>query len=86
MSMCDISQVHAVELGVARRAEIKTTQLAQDIKTLTQWLRRDVLPLAKPCLATRIERFDFVTALLLAASPCTPNASDPCALAATPAR
>lgn len=60
---------HSVQLGMARRAEIKTTQLAKDTKTLTQWLRRDVLALAGPCLATRIELFDFVTAELLAREP-----------------
>ena len=38
--------------------------MAKDIKTLTQWLRRDVLELAGHCLATRIELFDFVTAEL----------------------
>ena len=57
---------HALQLGVARRVEIKTTQLAKDIKTLTQWLRCDVLALAGPCLATRVELFDFVAGELLA--------------------
>lgn len=33
-----------------------------DIKTLTQWLKRDVLELAGPGLATRLELFDFVVA------------------------
>ena len=54
----------AVQLGMARRAEVQTCRLAKDIKTLTQWLRRDVLELAGPCLATRMELFDFVTAEL----------------------
>lgn len=54
----------AVQLGMARRAEVQTCRLVKDIKTLTQWLRRDVLELAGPCLATRIELFDFVTAEL----------------------
>lgn len=56
----------AVQLGMARRAEVQTCRLAKDIKTLTQWLRRDVLALAGPCLATRVELFDFVTAELVA--------------------
>ncbi len=38
------------------------TRLARDIKTLTQWLNRDVLELAGPGLATRLELFDFVVA------------------------
>lgn len=56
----------AVQLGMARRAEVQTCRLVKDIKTLTQWLRRDVLALAGPCLATRVELFDFVTAELVA--------------------
>jgi len=56
----------AVQLGMARRAEVQTCRLAKDIKTLTRWLRRDVLTLAGPCLATRVELFDFVTAELVA--------------------
>lgn len=56
----------AVQLGMARRAEVQTCRLAKHIKTLTQWLRRDVLALAGPCLATRVELFDFVTAELVA--------------------
>ena len=56
----------SLKLGVARRAEMQKSGLAKDIKTLTQWLRRDVLALAGPCLATRVELFDFVTAELVA--------------------
>lgn len=56
----------SLQLGMARRVEIQKTQLAQDVKTLTQWLRRDVLALAGPCLATRFELFDFVAGELLA--------------------
>jgi len=57
---------YSLQVGGARRAEIQTSQLAKDVKTLTQWLRRDILELAGPCLATRVELFDFVTAELLA--------------------
>jgi hypothetical protein len=56
----------ALQLGMPRRAEVQTCRLAKDIKTLTQWLRRDVLALVGPCLATRVELFDFVTAELVA--------------------
>src|SRR5450830_64388 len=56
----------SLQLGVARRAEMQTSGLAKDIKTLSQWLRRDVLELAGRCLATRVELFDFVTAELVA--------------------
>jgi hypothetical protein len=59
----------ARQLGMARRTKVQASHLAQDVKTLTQWLRRDVLALAGPCLVTRIELFDFVTAELLAREP-----------------
>jgi hypothetical protein len=59
----------ARQLGMARHAQVQASHLAKDVKTLTQWLRRDVLALAGPCLATRIELFNFVTAELLAREP-----------------
>ena len=51
----------ARQLGKARRAQVQASLLAKDVKTLTQWLGRDVLELAGPCLATRVELYDFVT-------------------------
>jgi hypothetical protein len=59
------SHTLARQLGMARRAQVQTYLLAKDVKTLTQWLRRDVLQLAGPCLTIRLELFDFVTAELL---------------------
>jgi len=56
----------ARQLGMARQTQLQASHLAKDVKTLTQWLRRDVLELAGPCLAIRLELFDFVTAELLA--------------------
>jgi len=43
--------------------------LARDIRTLTQWLRHDVLALAGPVLATRQELFDFVVEELARREP-----------------
>jgi hypothetical protein len=54
------SHALARQLGMTRLAQIQASILAKDIKTLTQWLRRDVLELAGPCLAIRLELFDFV--------------------------
>ena len=51
----------ARQLGKARQAKVQASLLSKDVKTLTQWLRRDVLELAGPCLATRVELYDFVT-------------------------
>jgi hypothetical protein len=45
---------------VARLVQIQASILSKDVKTLTQWLRRDVLELAGPSLAIRLELFDFV--------------------------
>jgi hypothetical protein len=50
----------ARQLGMARLAQVQASILAKDVKTLTQWLRRDVLELAGPSLAIRLELFDFV--------------------------
>jgi len=50
----------AIPLALARQAETRAHELARDIRTLTQWLRHDVLALAGPALATRRELFDFV--------------------------
>lgn len=57
-----VAHTYAVQLGQARKAEEQMARLARDIKTLTQWLNRDVLELAGPGLATRLELFDFVVA------------------------
>ncbi len=50
----------AIQLALARQAEAQAHELARDIRTLTQWLRHDVLALAGPALATRQALFDFV--------------------------
>jgi hypothetical protein len=60
-----VGRKFARQLGKARRAQVRAAQLANDTNTLTQWLRRDVLELAGPCLAIRLELFDFVTTELL---------------------
>jgi len=52
----------ATQLALARRTETQAHGLARDIRTLTGWLRHDVLVLAGPALATRLvplhSRFD----------------------------
>ena len=55
----------ARQLGMARHAQLQASHLAKDVKKLTQWLRRDVLEFAGPCLAIWLELYDFVTAELL---------------------
>jgi len=50
----------ATQLVLARQTETQAHELARDIRTLTQWLRHDVLALAGPVLATRQQLFDFV--------------------------
>jgi len=50
----------ATQLALARQAEAQAHELARDIRTLTQWLRHDVLALAGPALATRQALFGFV--------------------------
>jgi len=59
----------ATQLELARQTETQAHGLARDIRTLTQWLRHDVLALAGPALATRRELFDFVVEELAAREP-----------------
>jgi len=59
----------ATQLALARQAEARAHELARDIRTLTQWLRHDVLALAGPALATRRELFDFIVEELAAREP-----------------
>jgi hypothetical protein len=53
-------------MGMVSQAAAQSAHLAKDIKTLTGWLRQDVLELAGPGLAIRLKLFDFVTAELRA--------------------
>ena len=50
----------STKLTLARRAELQTLQLANDVKILMQWLNHDILTLAGPPLAERQELFDFI--------------------------
>ena len=59
----------ATQLALARRTETQAHWLACNIRTLVQWLRHDVLALARPALATRRELFDFIVAELAAREP-----------------
>jgi len=54
----------AGQLESARQAEVRAQALAHDVRTLATWLGRDVLSLAGPTLATRLELFDFLVAEL----------------------
>jgi len=59
----------ATQLALARQAETQAHELARDMRTLTQWLRHDVLTLAGPVLATRKALFDFVVEKLARREP-----------------
>ncbi len=59
----------ATQLALARQTETQAHELARNIRTLTQWLRHDVLALAGPALATLQELFDFIVAELAAREP-----------------
>jgi len=50
----------ATQLALARQTEAQAHELARDIRTLAQWLRHDVLALARPALTTRLMLFDFI--------------------------
>ncbi len=59
----------ATQLALARQAETQGHELARDIRTLTQWLRHDVLALAGPALAIRQALFDFIVEELARREP-----------------
>jgi len=59
----------ATQMALARQAETQARGLARDTRTLTQWLRHDVLALAGPALATRQLLFDFIVEELAAREP-----------------
>jgi len=48
------------KLAYARQAEEQAFKLAQDIRTLTDWMQNDILSLAGPDLQTRQKLYDFV--------------------------
>jgi len=62
-----------VQLELARHTEARASCLARDVRTLTQWLRHDVLALAGPDLATPRELFDFIVEELAAREPEDPR-------------
>jgi len=59
----------AIQLALARQTETQAHGLARDVRTLTQWLRHDVLALAGPVLATRQVLFDFIVEELARREP-----------------
>jgi len=59
----------ATQLALVRQGETKAHELARDVRTLTQWLRHDVLALAGPALTTRQLLFDFIVEELARREP-----------------
>jgi hypothetical protein len=59
----------SIQLEQAQQTETQACRLARDIRTLTQWLSHDVLPLAGPARATRQELFDFIVEELVQREP-----------------
>jgi hypothetical protein len=70
-------QSAAVKLGHAAREEAQSIALADDVATLVQWLREDVLSLAGPDHATRRHLFDFIVAELRSREPLCPHRIGP---------
>ena len=59
----------ATHLALARQVEAQAHELARDVRTLTQWLRHDVLALTGPALATCQALFDFLAEELAQREP-----------------
>jgi len=60
-------------LAAARQAETEAVRMADDIRTLADWLQADVLALAGPDLATRRQLFDFIVRELRRREPACPH-------------
>jgi hypothetical protein len=60
-----------------RPAAAAAVALADDVATLADWLRRDLLALAGPCYAERVALYDFVVAELRARVPQCPHRLGP---------
>lgn len=54
-------QTLSKRLALARREQTKAGRLAEDIRTLAQWMQDDILCLAGPDVSTRRDLFDYVT-------------------------
>jgi len=57
------------KLALARANETKLLQLSEDVNTLKEWMREDILCLAGPDYSTRKELYSFVLAQLAALEP-----------------
>ena len=60
-------------LANARGQEVTAIRLADEVRTLAQWLREDILALAGPDAATRQVLYDFVVASLQALEALAPT-------------
>jgi len=67
----------ARRLGRARAACDAAVALADDVRTLAEWLRHDVLAVAGPCHADRLLLYDFITAELRARVAACPHRLGP---------
>jgi len=63
--------------AAARAAEAQAVALAQDVRTLADWMQKDILALAGPSLSSRRELFDFVVQELAAREGLCPHRIGP---------
>jgi hypothetical protein len=64
-------------LAVARQEEEKAVRLATDVRTLADWMQKDILSLAGPNLPTRRELYAFVVQQLQQREPLCPHRIGP---------
>jgi hypothetical protein len=65
------------KLGVAHEEQARAVTMALDIRTLAEWLEKDILSAAGPSLAIRRELFDFLVEELLRREPLCPHRIGP---------
>ncbi len=73
----------AEQLHLAAQTKAQAIDLAADMATLFDWLRRDILSLAGADYATRRELYDFVVTELRARQPLCPHRIAPVVIALT---
>jgi hypothetical protein len=64
-------------LAGARQAEAAAVSLAEDLRTLADWMQKDILALAGPSVSCRRELFDFVVEELAAREGLCPHRIGP---------
>ncbi|MBI4490026.1 MAG: hypothetical protein HY694_13135 [Deltaproteobacteria bacterium] len=70
-------QTLSKRLAGARKAEVQTVELTQDVAILVQWMQADILSVVGPDVSTRAQLYDFVVEELRKRQPQAPHRIEP---------